>query len=70
MIKDLLAGNKIKIINFGSFFLKDLKPRKFLDLTTRKMRLSSGSKALRFKISKNLSKFINSVKECDNEQDQ
>jgi nucleoid DNA-binding protein len=70
MIKDLMAGKKIKIINFGSFYLKDLKPRKFLDLVTREVKLSGSSKTLRFKISNNLSKFINSRKVCDKEQDQ
>lgn len=70
LIKDLVAGKKIKIINFGSFFLKELKPRKFLDFATRHLKISGPSKTLRFKISENLSEFINSVKVCDKEQDQ
>jgi|ERR1700722_2592493 len=70
MISDLVSGKNIKIINFGSFSLKELKPRRYLDLATRRFKISGPSKALRFKISRNISKFINSEKICDNEQDQ
>lgn len=48
MLKDLKQGKVIKIYNFGSLFLKNLKPRKYFDVTTQQVMLSKEHRILRF----------------------
>ena len=48
MVKDLLANKDIKIFNFGTLSLKTMKPRKYHDVTQRRVVLSKGHRILRF----------------------
>jgi nucleoid DNA-binding protein len=48
MLKDLKAGKKIRIFNFGILFLKDMPPRKYFDVNKRMVMLSSGHRIMRF----------------------
>lgn len=50
MLKDLRAGKTIKISNFGTLTLKQMKPRRYFDVKHQKVMLSSGKKILRFKL--------------------
>ena len=52
IFKDLAAGLKFKIGNFGTFFLKKMKPRKFFNVTEMKVTESIGNKIFKFKFSK------------------
>ena len=56
MIKDLIRGRDIKIHNFGTLTLKDMKPRKYHNVVYRQVRESGGSKLLRFIIAPALRK--------------
>src|ERR1700722_2600715 len=76
LVKEILAGNEIRIINFGTFSIKDLKGKRFRDIVSQKIALSKSTKALRFKVSRNLSKYLsdryyeqmkNSVMQCKKE---
>lgn len=58
IIKELLAGNEIKIGNFGILKLKNTKPRKYHNVVNSKIMESKGGKVLRFIISSKLSKFL------------
>lgn len=48
MLKDLKNGKKIKIMNFGTLMLKDLKPRKYFDVRHQKVMQSTGNRIMRF----------------------
>ncbi len=48
MIADLLKGNRIKIFNFGTLTLKQLRPRGYFDVRFQKVMQSKGYKILRF----------------------
>lgn len=48
MIADLLRGKKIKIFNFGTLTLKQLKPRGYFDVRFQRVMRSKGYKILRF----------------------
>lgn len=48
MLKDLKSGKKIKIMNFGTLMLKDLKPRKYFDVRHQKVMQSTGNRIMRF----------------------
>lgn len=48
MIKDLVANKDIKIFNFGVLSLKNMKPRRYHDVTRRQVVLSKGHRILRF----------------------
>lgn len=48
MVKDLKQGKIVKIHNFGSFVLKELKPRRYFDVKQKQVMLSRGYKILRF----------------------
>jgi nucleoid DNA-binding protein len=76
LVKEILAGNEVRIINFGAFSLKDLRGKKFRDIVSKRIAFSKNTKALRFKISGNLSKYLrdrylldikNSVEKCKKE---
>lgn len=79
MIKDLLAGKSIKIKNFGTFKLNSLKPKKIVNLLTNRVKFAQKTKSLRFRMSKSFYKIMNakslkiveeSVKLCEENQDQ
>jgi nucleoid DNA-binding protein len=48
IIKDLKRGKDIRIVNFGTFKLKDLKPRRYFDVVHQRIMLSEGHRILRF----------------------
>lgn len=48
MISDLIKGKAIKIFNFGTLTLKQMKPRKYFDVRFQKVMHSEGHKILRF----------------------
>lgn len=56
MVKDLRAGKEIKVINLGSFVLKETPPRRYHDVTLRKMMSSSGHRIMRLFLSRSLRK--------------
>lgn len=62
MLKDFVEGKSIEIYNFGDFIIKELKPRRFFNVSTRKIDQSYGYTILRFKlvrkIKKKLCKFL------------
>lgn len=52
MIKDLLNGKQIKIVNFGVFELKNSSARKYHDVRFHKIMESPGHRVLRLFLSK------------------
>ena len=68
IVKELKNGNSIKIINFGTLSLKNMKPKKFLDLSTRKILWSKQYKTLRFKLTKKISKIMK-ISVCEENQE-
>lgn len=61
--KELLLNKKIKIGNFGTFNLVDLKSKKIKSVKDGSIKNTKSSKSLRFKISKKLSKYMLENKE-------
>lgn len=56
MLNDLKDGKKIEIFNFGTFFLRENKPRLYFDVNKQQVTLSGSRKILKFKISNKLKK--------------
>lgn len=50
MLKDLIQGKSIKIYNFGTLSLKQMKPRNYFDVRFQRLMQSKGHKILRFKV--------------------
>lgn len=58
MIKDLILGKEIKITNFGTFRLKEMKPRKYHNVKYRCLVQSDAHNILRFSLSSKIKKKI------------
>jgi nucleoid DNA-binding protein len=56
IVKDLLDGKEIKIVNFGTLVLKEMKPRKYHDVRYNCVMQSKGHKILRFSLSPKIRK--------------
>jgi nucleoid DNA-binding protein len=63
MLKDFKQGKEIKIFNLGTIVLKEMKPRRYHDVTKNEVVLSGKHKILRFtlmsKIRNKLCKHLN-----------
>jgi nucleoid DNA-binding protein len=79
MIKELKRGGEIKIPNFGTLKINDLKPKKIRSISTNKIKFAKRTKSLRFRLSKKISKYLsdrsleemrNAVKTCEEKQEQ
>lgn len=78
IMKDLLLGKEIRLINFGSLKLKKMKQKKFKNVLNKKIELSKARRALRFTLSKRVKNFLKlksyenmrkSVELCDKKQE-
>ena len=49
-------NNKIEIGNFGTLSLVEISPRKHINIVSKKMEISKGSKKMKFKLSNKLKK--------------
>jgi nucleoid DNA-binding protein len=58
IIAELISGGQIKIDNFGMITLNKLKPRRIREVNSGKLKIASRTKAIRFKIDKNLNKYL------------
>lgn len=58
MERDLAAGKKVVIHNFGHFELKKIRPKQQHNVVSRKMVLVERSKALRFILKRSFIKYI------------
>lgn len=56
ILVELKTKGEIKIHNFGSLILKNLKPRRYFDITRQRLMESSGYKILRFNLAPGLRK--------------
>lgn len=79
MIKELKNGKEIKIPNFGTLKVNDLKPKKIRSIATNKIKFARRTKSLRFKLTRKISKYLsnksleemrNSVETCEEKQEQ
>jgi len=79
LIKDLMQGKDIKIPNFGTFRLKELKPKKIKNITTKEIKFARRTNALRFRLTRKLSRYLSkrsleemkkSVEICEENQEQ
>jgi len=58
MTKELLSGNEIKIANFGTFLLKNIKGTVFRNVVSKKLATSKKTRALRFKLTRRFRKWL------------
>lgn len=58
MVRDLVNGKEIKIGNFGTLILKQMKPRKYHNVRHKQVMQSRGSKILRFSFALKIRKKI------------
>lgn len=58
LIEELRAGSIITIGKFGKFFLKHLRIRKYHDVIERKIKMTEGTKTLRFQLHKDIQKIL------------
>lgn len=63
MLKDLKQGKKIRIKNFGTLQLKNLRPRKYFDVRHQKVMQAEGHRILRFILAPSVRKTL--VKHLD-----
>lgn len=65
IIRDLKSGKSIRIFNFGTLSLKQMKPRKYFDVRFQKVMQAEGKKILRFKLAPALRKKLVSYLDLD-----
>jgi nucleoid DNA-binding protein len=65
MLIDLKKGKAIKIHNFGTLLLKQMRPRRYFDVTKQKVLLSEGHKILRFTLAAPLRKKLVALVDLD-----
>jgi nucleoid DNA-binding protein len=62
IVKDFIAGKELKIVNFGTIELKEMKPRNYHNVKLMRVVKSEGHKILRFtlapKVKKKLCKLL------------
>lgn len=51
--KELRSGNRVNLQGFGTFTIKQYGPRKYKDIKTGKVRISSSKNKIKFKPSRN-----------------
>lgn len=56
ILLDLKSGKNIKIDNFGTLSLQEMKPRRHFDIVRNEVRLSDGHQILRFFLAKSFKK--------------
>jgi len=56
IIQDLKNGKSIKIFNFGTLSLKQMKPRKYFDVRHQQVMESQGNRILRFSLATSVRK--------------
>jgi nucleoid DNA-binding protein len=56
IVKDLLNNKEIKIFNFGTLSLNKTKAKKYYDVRFQKVMQSTGSRILKFELSKKIKK--------------
>jgi nucleoid DNA-binding protein len=66
MIKDLQAGQEIKIANFGTLLLKNTSPRKYHDVRFRRIMESPGHRIMRLFLAKPIRKKLCDSLDLDN----
>jgi nucleoid DNA-binding protein len=65
LLNDLKDGKEIKIKNFGSFILKNTKPRKYHDVRYNRVMLSTGGKILKLTLPNLIKKKICQMLDID-----
>jgi nucleoid DNA-binding protein len=65
MVKDLQDGKEIKIVNLGTFILKDMPPRKYHHVIFRKIMESPGHRVMRLFLSPKINKKLCSSLDLD-----
>lgn len=58
LIEELRSGSIITIGKFGRFFLKHLQIRRYHDVIDRKIKMTPGTKTLRFQLHKDIQKIL------------
>lgn len=58
IIKELIRGNDIKIVNFGTLKLKEMKPRWYHNVKYRRLMKSESHKILRFTMAPKIRKIM------------
>ncbi len=58
MVKDLKTGKDIKVVNFGTFVLKDMPDRRYHDVRFHKVMLAKGHRVIRLFLAKPIRKKI------------
>ncbi len=61
IISNLIEHKKIKLSNFGTFFLKEKKSRPGINFKTKEKKTITARKVILFKPSKEFKKFVNSI---------
>lgn len=57
--ESLEKGEKVKFKDWGNFEMKDVRPRRIIELKTKKNTIIPGSRKIKFSSGKGLIKFIN-----------
>jgi nucleoid DNA-binding protein len=65
IIKDLVSGKKLKISNFGTIELKDMKPRRYHDVRFQKVMESDGNRIFRFSLAPKIRKRLCDLLDID-----
>lgn len=58
VLSDLKEGKVVEVFNFGSLFLKNMKPRKYHDVRYNRVMLSKSNKILKFILPRTLKRKI------------
>ena len=66
MLKDLIAGKKIQILNFGTFDTNLIKPHRYYNFYFREMRLAASYRKIKLTLTHKLQKKLCRLWDLDN----
>jgi nucleoid DNA-binding protein len=67
LVRDLRAGKEVKIVNLGTFLLKEMPPRRYHDVRFHQMMQSPGYRVMRLFLAKPIRKKLCESLDLDNE---
>jgi nucleoid DNA-binding protein len=56
LVKELINGEEIKIINFGTFYIKTIRPKHIKSIVSGNIMTTKETKAIRFRLSRTLAR--------------
>ena|SRR5208282_3864256 len=56
LVKELMDGKDIRIVNFGTFYIKTIKPKQIKNISSGNITTTKETSAIRFRLSRTLAR--------------